>query len=168
MKKFLAVLLAFMLLTVILCPAYVAETATEPPASTAPLIDLTQLILAVVVLIFNFLLAWLLKAVIPPLRKWLETHTSAEQQTLIWNVIMRLVEAAEQTITESGAGARKMAYVQAGLREHGFTVNPALIEAAVKEMNDKLLYAMTPPCLLPDLGEDDDPDDEDEEDIETE
>lgn len=167
MKKFLAVLLTIMLLSMILCPAYIAETATEPPAPTVPLVDLTQLVIAVLVLIFNFLLAWLLKAVIPPLRKWLDAHTSSEQQTLMWNVIMRLVEAAEQTITESGAGARKMAYVQAGLRAHGFTVDPALIEAAVKEMNDKLLYAMTPPCLLPDDDEGE-PDDDDEEDIETE
>ena len=160
MKKFLAVLLTIMLLAVILCPAYIAETATEPPA--APLIDLTQLVIAVLVLIFNFLLAWLLKAVIPPLRSWLDAHTSSEQQTLMWNVITRLVEAAEQTITESGAGARKMEYVQAGLRAHGFTVDPALIEAAVKEMNDRLLYAITPPHLLSEADEDEPDDDEDE------
>ena len=149
MKKFLAVLLTIMLLSMILCPAYIAETATEPPAPTAPLVDLTQLVIAVLVLIFNFLLAWLLKAVIPPLRKWLDAHTSSEQQTLMWNVIMRLVEAAEQTITESGAGARKMAYVQAGLRAHGFTVDPALIEAAVKEMNDRSLAVIAEELDIP-------------------
>lgn len=149
MKKFLAVMLTIMLLSMILCPAYIAETATEPPAPTAPLVDLTQLVIAVLVLIFNFLLAWLLKAVIPPLRKWLDAHTSSEQQTLMWNVIMRLVEAAEQTITESGAGARKMAYVQAGLRAHGFTVDPALIEAAVKEMNDRSLAVIAEELDIP-------------------
>lgn len=136
MKKFLAVLLTLMLLSMILCPAYIAETATEPPAPTAPLVDLTQLVIAVLVLIFNFLLAWLLKAVIPPLRKWLDAHTSSEQQTLMWNVIMRLVEAAEQTITGYAMGQKRLEWVQTQLKARGIEVDLVLIEAAVKEMKD--------------------------------
>lgn len=146
MKKFLSILLCAMLMLTILCAPYVLAEAMEPPASPAApapvtyTVNLTGLIIAILVAFFEFLMAWLMKAVIPPLKKWLDSHTTKNQQQLIWNVVKRLVEAAEQTITGSNRGKDKMRYVLAGLREHGFSVEPYVIEAAVKEMNDRALY----------------------------
>lgn len=135
MKKIIAILLALMLLAVF-CVTCLAEAAAEPVAPTAPLIDLTGLVVSIVIFVGEMLLAWLLKAIIPPAKKWLDSHTTTNQQTVMWNVVKRLVEAAEQIITGEGKGDEKLAWVEAGLRQHGYTIDRYLIEAAVKEMND--------------------------------
>ena len=146
MKKIFALLLSMMILLTIICVPYVLAEALEPPAAPSATafqtvtINLTGLIVAILVAFFEFLLAWLMKAVIPPLKKWLDSHTTKNQQQLIWNVVTRLVEAAEQTITGINQGAQKMAYVKSMLQAHGYDVETYVIEAAVKEMNDRVLY----------------------------
>lgn len=135
MKKIFALVLASIVMFALLCPALVyAEEAAAP--EPAPLIDLTGIVLSVVRLLFYVLLAWLVKAVIPPVRRWLDAKTTAEQRSLMYQVVYELVNAAEQTIG-SGRGSDKLAYVRKALREKGFDVDLDMIEAAVKQMNDE-------------------------------
>lgn len=108
MKKIISILLALMLVTVT-CMFCLAETTAEPVTPTAPMVDLTGLVVSIVLLIGEALLAWLLKAIIPPAKKWLDSHTTKNQQTVMWNVVKRLVEAAEQIITGEGKGDKKLA-----------------------------------------------------------
>jgi len=148
MKKIFAFMLAMMLLTVI-CFTCLAETPAVPVQPTAPLVDLTSLVVAIVVLIFEGLMAWLLHAIIPPAKKWLDSHTSKNQQTVIWNVVKRMVEAAEQIITGEGKGDEKLAWVEAQLKQRGYNIDRYAIEAAVKEMNDKSLTAIAEELGIP-------------------
>lgn len=148
MKKIFAFLLAMMLLTVF-CFTCLAETPAAPAQPTAPLVDLTSLVVAIVVLIFEGLMAWLLHAIIPPAKKWLDSHTSKNQQTVIWNVVKRMVEAAEQIIIGEGKGDEKLAWVEAQLRQRGYNIDRYAIEAAVKEMNDKSLTAIAEELGIP-------------------
>jgi len=148
MKKILALVLAAMLLTVF-CFACLAETPAVPVQPTAPLIDLTGLVVSIVVLIFEGLMAWLLHAIIPPAKKWLNSHTSKNQQTVIWNVVKRMVEAAEQIITGENKGDEKLAWVEAQLKQKGYNIDRYTIEAAVKEMNDKSLTAIAAELGIP-------------------
>lgn len=138
MKKILAVLLAVMLVLFL----FVAEAAAESGQPVLPVqIDLTKIVIAVLFFVFDFLLVWLIKAVIPPAKKWLDAHATKNQQQVLWNLIKRLVEGAEQMIAGEGRGEEKLRYVIDKLKERGYLVDRYLIEAAVKEMNDKLLYA---------------------------
>ncbi|MBR3239169.1 MAG: hypothetical protein IKF99_12095 [Oscillospiraceae bacterium] len=148
MKKIFAFLLAMMLLTVF-CFTCLAETPAAPAQPTAPLVDLTSLVVAIVVLIFEGLMAWLLHAIIPPAKKWLDSHTSKNQQTVIWNVVKRMVEAAEQIITGEGKGDEKLAWVEAQLRHYGYGFDRYVIEAAVKEMNDRSLAVIAEELDIP-------------------
>lgn len=134
MKKLLSVLLAAMLL--IALTAGIAETAAEPPAPMFT-INVTQLLIAIIGVVFSSLLAWIVRAVIPPLKGWLDEHTTTEQQTRAWTMIKWLVEAAEQTITGYAMGQKRLEWVQAQLKARGIEVDRVLVEAAVKEMNDK-------------------------------
>lgn len=171
MKKFLSILLCAMLMMTILCAPYVLAEAVEPPASpAAPVpvtytVNLTGLIIAILVAFFEFLLAWLLKAVIPPAKRWLDSHTTKNQQQILWNVVKRLVEAAEQTITGLNQGEQKMAFVKAALNAHGYDVDTYLIEAAVKEMNDRAIGEIAHRL---EVDEDEDPVDDEAEEDETE
>lgn len=137
MKKILILMLALLLALLPLTFA-LAETA-ETPAPTGFTVDLTGLVVSIVVLIGEALLAWLLKAVIPPAKKWLESHTTKNQQTVMWNFVVRLVEAAEQIITGKGKGDEKLAYVRAVLNQYNYDIDPNMIEAAVREMNQRTL-----------------------------
>ena len=145
MKKIFAFLLALMLLAVF-CFTCLAETAAEP---AAPLIDLTGLTVSIVVLIGEAILAWLLHAIIPPAKKWLDTHATKNQQTVMWNVVKRLVEAAEQIITGEGKGDERLAWVEAQLRHYGYGFDRYVIEAAVKEMNDRSLAVIAEELDIP-------------------
>ena len=139
MKKILAVLLAIMLVLFM----FVAVAAAETGQPYIPVkIDLTKLVVAILFFAFDFLLAWLVKAVVPPLKEWLKEHTTKTQRENIWNIVVRLVEAAEQTIKGEGMGANRLAWVERQLDSFGVTVDRSVIEAAVKEMNDKLLWAI--------------------------
>ena len=137
MKKFLAILLALALLLCGPILAYaMAETAEATPRA-APLVDLTGAFVAIMLVVFDFLLAWIARVMIPPIKAWLETHTTQEQRGLLWDAICKLVDAAEQTIRGPGLGAKRLAYVEAGLIERGFSIDNDLIEAAVKRMKDR-------------------------------
>lgn len=149
MKKIISILLALMLLAVICAPICLAETAAEPVPPAVPTIDLTGLVISIVLLIGEALLAWLLKAIIPPAKEWLKSHCNKNQQTVIWNVVKRLVEAAEQIITGKGKGDEKLAWVEAALRQHGYNIDRYMIEAAVKEMNDKSLAVIADELDIP-------------------
>ena len=142
MKKILAVLLA---VTLILTGAFfayaIAETAEDAPRA-APLVDLTGVVVSVVLLIFDFLLAWIARVIVPPIREWLGTHTTEKQRGLAWDAICKLVDAAEQTIKGPGLGEKRLAYVEAGLQQRGFTIDTDMIEAAVKRMNDRLAFTV--------------------------
>ena len=133
MKKILFVLLAALLLAVF-CFSCLAETAAPAPMFT---INVTQLVIAIIGVIFSALLAWIVRAVIPPLKRWLDEHTTTEQQTRAWTMIKWLVEAAEQTITGYAKGSERLDWVISELKARGLEVDRALVEAAVKEMNDK-------------------------------
>lgn len=141
MMKFLAFLLAFFLVLILIfsvCSVTVAEEVVTPIVEQAPMIDLTQIIVSVIGLVFSFLLAWLAKAVLPPLKKWLDAKTTAEQRSLLYQVVEATVNAAEQVIGR-GKGSEKLQYVVDALEAKGFEVDLDMIEAAVKQMNDKAL-----------------------------
>lgn len=137
MKKILALFIALILVFSV-CLVAMAEEVITPIVEPAPMIDLTQIIVSIFGLIFSFLLAWIVKAVIPPLKKWLDAKTTAEQRTMLYQVVQNLVNAAEQIIGR-GKGSDKMEYVIAALKLKGFEVDLDMIESAVKEMNDKAL-----------------------------
>lgn len=141
MMKFLAFLLAFFLVLILIfsvCSVTVAEEVVTPIVEQAPMIDLTQIIVSVIGLVFSFLLAWLAKAVLPPLKKWLDAKTTAEQRSLLYQVVEATVNAAEQVIGR-GKGSEKLQYVVDALEAKGLEVDLDMIEAAVKRMNDKAL-----------------------------
>lgn len=140
MKKILIlVVVALMVLTITAVPVVAVAEGTATDSTASPVfIDLTGIVIAVIGLIFNFLLAWLGKKVVPPLKQWLEEKTNTEQRNAMWDVIVKLVEAAEQVIG-AGKGAEKLQYVKNALHTAGYDVDYDLIEAAVKEMNDKVL-----------------------------
>lgn len=144
MKKLFA-LLSALIICAMLCAPTIAESL-EPVTQTAPApvvtIDLTQIVVSIIGLIFSFLLTWLIKAIIPPARKWLEARTTAEQRSMMNTLVRQLVYAAEQTIG-TGNGARKLQYVCDQLKKRGFSVDLDVIEASVKEMNDMLLNEIT-------------------------
>ena len=134
MKKFLSILLCAVLLIIMCSTVCLAEVADVPaPAFT---FDVTQVVIALMWLVFNALLLWILKTIIPPAKRWLETHTTTQQQNRVWTVVKWLVEAAEQTIVGPARGSERLAWVIAQLRARGIQVDQAMIEAAVKEMKD--------------------------------
>ncbi|MDD2647340.1 MAG: phage holin, LLH family [Eubacteriales bacterium] len=87
-------------------------------------IDLTPILQAVIAIIA----ALVTYKLIP----WIKARTTNEQQAYIKATIKTLVFAAEQ-IYGAGKGKEKYAYVVNALKDRGFTVDPAAIEAAVNE-----------------------------------
>lgn len=126
---------ALLIIAVIISFAAVA-LAESAPASGGFQINLTGVIVSLLALLFNALLAWIAKVVVPPLKEWLATKTTTEQRGLMYTFVKELVAAAEQTIVGAGLGSEKMQYVIDGLKAKGITVDIDMIEAAVKEMND--------------------------------
>ena len=139
MKK-LFVLLMILVLFAFPAIAETVENVAETPAS-AFAIDLTQIIVSIIGLVFSFLLTWLIKAVVPPVKKWLEARTTAQQREMLNALTRQLVNAAEQTIG-AGKGKEKLQYVCEQLKKRGYTVDLDVIESSVKEMNDTLLEAV--------------------------
>lgn len=131
MKKIFVAILVIMALCT---PIVFAESAAAPVVT----VDLTGAVVALVRLVFYILLAWLGKVVVPELREWLQARATAEQRAALWDVVVKLVEAAEQ-LFGAGVGDDKREYVASELRRAGYSVDFNLIEAAVKEMNDKAL-----------------------------
>lgn len=124
-----------LIIAVIISFAAVA-LAESVPASGGFQINLTGVIVSLLALLFNALLAWIAKVVVPPLKEWLAAKTTTEQHGLMYTFVKELVAAAEQTIVGAGLGSEKMQYVIDGLKAKGITVDIDMIEAAVKEMND--------------------------------
>ena len=97
-------------------------------------IDLTQIILAIITLIFGVLMRY----VIPNAKE----HLNKNQMELLQIAVKTGVYAAEQ-LYNSDQGKEKRQYVINYLAEHGYIVDPekiedpvrAMIEAAVKELH---------------------------------
>lgn len=132
-SKKLLVALLIVVITISFATVAVAESAATSPGFQ---INLTGVIVSLLALLFNALLAWIAKVVVPPLKEWLATKTTTEQRGLMYTFVKELVAAAEQTIVGAGLGSEKMQYVIDGLKAKGITVDIDMIEAAVKEMND--------------------------------
>ena len=122
------------------------ETAAEP----APTVNLTGLLLAVLWLAFDALLAWIARSVIPPAVSWFRAHTSLKTQERTWQIVVRLVEAAEQTIVGPLRGPERLRWVLSSLSRLGIIVDQALVEAAVYEMHAQaaqtIAEAVKPPA----------------------
>ena len=92
-------------------------------------IDLTQIILAVITLIF----ALITRYVIP----WIKEKLNSKQYDMFCMMVRTGVYAAEQIFT-SGQWKEKKQYVVDLLKENGYTVDTtavdALIEATVREL----------------------------------
>lgn len=65
---------------------------------------------------------------------WLKAKTTAQQQEYLLSTVRVLVYAAEQ-IYGAGRGGEKLQYVEDELRNRGFKLDTAAIEAAVRDMN---------------------------------
>ena len=90
------------------------------------MIDLTPL--------FEVLIALLASVLTLKVLPLIRSKLTAQQQEMLKGTIRTLVYAAEQ-VYGSGFGQEKMHYVAEKLRERGFEVDLAAIEAAVREMN---------------------------------
>ena len=88
------------------------------------MIDLTPIIEAILLLLASIITC----KVIP----WIKARTTAEQQTTLRATVRILVYAAEQ-LYGAGHGEEKLNYVAVQLKNKGFTVDRAEIEAAVGE-----------------------------------
>ena len=130
MKRFFAILLCLMLITL---PAL-----AEGEGAVGFTIDLTDVIVAVLMLAFDALLAWVARSILPEVREWLMERTSESQRKTYYEVVEKLVEAAEQIIGR-GFGDAKFDYVANELERRGLIIDREVIEAAVKEMNDRAL-----------------------------
>lgn len=67
---------------------------------------------------------------------WIRAKTTAQQQSALSMVADVLVYAAEQ-MYGSGMGQEKLTYVRREMEKRGFTVDMAVIEAAVRRMNEQ-------------------------------
>ena len=166
MKKIFAMFLVLVMVCTFGTYA-MADEAVEVVEPQGFVIDLTQIITSFGWFLFSVILAWLIKAVIPPIKNWLDAKTTAEQQAFLYQLIKHLVNAAEQMIGR-GKGSQKLQYVMTILEEKGFEVDLNLIEAAVKEMNDeaeaRILAAMR--AVSGPESKDDETEDDDEPDAE--
>lgn len=94
------------------------------------MVDLTQIIVAVLTLIFSLISAFLIP--------YLKTKVSNEQFTTIQMWVKIAVQAAEMIYTGTGRGEEKKEYVLDFLNSKGFSLNIGeienLIEAAVLEL----------------------------------
>ena len=94
------------------------------------MVDLTQVILALLTLAFSAVSAFLIP--------YIKAKVSSEQLDTIKFWVNIAVEAAEMIYTGTGRGQEKKAYVVKLLNSKGFTLNPeeidSIIEAAVLEL----------------------------------
>ena len=136
MKKFFVILLVVALLLCGVLFSAVAEGA-EGGVAAGPVVDLTGLVIAVLLAVFEVLMARVAAKVIPAVKEWLDAHTTEKERGLLWNAVCELVDAAEQIIKGPAMGEQRMNYVQAGLRQRGLAVDVDMIESAVKRMKDR-------------------------------
>jgi len=88
-------------------------------------INLTHILLAIIDLIAVIITYRLIP--------WIKARTTNEQQAYIRALVKAGVYAAEQIYQTEGMGTKKMEYVKAFLRAHGYDINVTEIEAAVSE-----------------------------------
>lgn len=97
------------------------------------MVDLTQIIVAVLTLIFSLISAFLIP--------YLKTKVSNEQFSNIQMWVKIAVQAAEMIYNGTGRGEEKKAYVVEFLNSKGVTLNTTeienLIEAAVLELKQE-------------------------------
>lgn len=97
-------------------------------------IDLTQIVIYVIGLVFALISAFLIP--------YIKSKLSAEQLKKLQSYAKIAVEAAEMIYKGTGRGEEKKIYVQQFLAEKGYDINLAevenAIEAAVLEMNKAL------------------------------
>lgn len=124
--------------TVVAQPEGEGSAAAGPEVSQKTAINLTPVINAAIALIGEILMAVIAVSVIPTLRAWMQTKLSKTQQEKTVEFIRQMVLAAEQVIGK-GCGGEKLEYVVRALERKGFSVDVNLIEAAVKDMNDRNL-----------------------------
>ena len=142
MKKLLSLILAFaLLISGPLLTVALAESPAPMPAAGVR-IDITGLVIAVLLAIFEFLFSRFARVLIPPAKAWLEAHTTEKERALLWTAVCELVDAAEQIIKGPNLGERRKAYVEAGLAQRGLKIDDDMIEAAVKQMNDRMMFAI--------------------------
>lgn len=146
LKRFTAILLAVILLAgmILMMGGMIAYALAEAadPAPGVPLVNLTGVIVAALALVFDFLLAWIAKVMIPPIKAWMKQHMTERQRGMAWDLICKLVDAAEQIITGPGMGTSRMDYVKQALLDRGVEVDTDLIEAAVKRMNERMMLTL--------------------------
>lgn len=139
------------LFVLVMCLLLIAVPAMAEEAAGGVTIDLTGVIVAVAAVAFEVLLGWAAKIVVPAVRDWLDERTTESQRKRLYELIEKLVEAAEQVIGR-GFGEEKFRYVANELQLRGYEVDTDLIEAAVKEMNDRALL-LAGSVLLEEPGE---------------
>lgn len=116
MKKIMALLVVALLL---LPTIALADDGGALPIDLTPLFQALIGVLATIITV----------KVIP----WIKARLTAEQQAIMDGLTRTAVYAAEQ-LYASGAGKDKMNYVVNYLAKHGYKVDRAAIEAAVREL----------------------------------
>lgn len=99
-------------------------------------IDITQIIISVLNIIITALIAWAGKEILPKLSKWVEAKMTRAQRENTWNIVVSLVEAAQQLYENN---SDKLRYVEDNLVSHGISIDRAMIESAVYEMKSLAL-----------------------------
>lgn len=136
MKKILNLLLCILLATALLMTGgALAETAAAESAA----IDLTDAI--------NAFLKLLAALVIYRLIPWLKANTSAKNQQLLAGAIRTAVYAAEQ-LYQTDQITDRLEYAAKWLKDCGYTVDRAQIEAAVREMQLGAVIELPPVNIL--------------------
>ena len=136
MKKILNLLLCILLAIALLTTGgALAETAAAETAA----IDLTDVI--------NAFLKLLAALVIYRLIPWLKANTSAKNQQLLAGAIRTAVYAAEQ-LYRTDQITDRLEYAMNWLKDCGYTVDRARIEAAVREMQFGALIELPPVNIL--------------------
>ncbi|MBQ7214327.1 MAG: hypothetical protein IJS25_07335 [Bacteroidales bacterium] len=159
MKKAVAILLVMALLVM---GAYIFYAMAEVPVDGGhpmPVVDLTGALVALLLIVFEFLLAWIARVIIPPIKEWLKARTTEKERGMIWDAVCKLVDAAEQIIRGPCLGERRLAYVEAGLLQRGIKVDRDLIEAAVLRMKERTAIMLSDGLEI-DTGAGNDPDTE--------
>jgi len=88
------------------------------------MIDITQVILAVIALLSAVVTGFLIP--------WIKLRTTAQQQEQLAAWVEIAVSAAEQIFAGVGRGAEKKEYVKAWLAERGLTFDEKTIDAAIE------------------------------------
>ena len=107
-------------------------------------IDLTQIVVALI----GLLSALITYRLIP----WLKANTTEKQRVLIKAAVQTAVYAAEQ-MYGAGEGDKKFEYAINWLREQGYDVSKADIEAAVYELLNDTGIAIEAPSLTAKINE---------------